>query len=343
MEALLGKNMAELKVLVENMGLKSFVANQIADWIYVKRVSTVDEMSNLSKQVRQSLSERYEVGIRPPVDSAQSVDGTKKYLFDIGSDEHHEYIESVYIPDGERATICVSTQSGCRMGCKFCFTGRLGLRRQLTATEILNQIFSIPESASLTNVVYMGMGEPMDNIDAVLHSLDALTADWGCAWSGSRITVSTVGLLPGLRRFLKESSCHLAISLHNPFDDERRDLMPVQRAYAISEVLKNLDDKLFSHQRRLSFEYICFAGVNDTIRHARELVRLLKHRHCRVNLIRYHSDGEGELRGSSGEQLQWLYDYLNDNGVRTTIRRSRGEDIMAACGMLVANKLKVES
>lgn len=339
MEKLIGKDINELTSIAEQIGQKPFVAKQIAHWLYTKRIHSIDEMSNLSKQCRNKLSERYNIGLKAPIKVTVSNDGTKKYLFDVGIDTP-EYIESVYIPDSDRATLCVSTQAGCRMGCKFCFTGGLGFHRNLTSSEILNQIFSIPESNTLTNIVYMGMGEPMDNIDNVLKSLSAMTSSWGCGWSGSRITVSTVGLIPEMKRFLSESDCHLAISLHNPFDDERLSIMPIQRAYPISKVLDSLDDNLFKHQRRLSFEYICFAGANDTMRHARELVRRLGKRHCRINLIKYHNDGTGEFIGSSQQQMEWLCNYLNDNGIRTTIRRSRGEDIMAACGMLVAKETK---
>lgn len=334
----MGKNIDELRAIVTQLGCKPFVAKQICDWLYVKRVMDIGQMTNLSKQLREQLKERYEVGRSLPAKVAQSTDGTKKYLFQTSTGK---YIETVYIPESDRATLCVSTQAGCRMGCKFCFTGQLDFGGQLGAQDILNQIFSIPESESLTNIVYMGMGEPMDNIGEVLRSLSVMTADWGCAWSGTRITVSTVGVIPAMQRFLKESTCHLAISLHNPFDDERSTIMPAQNAYPISKVLAALDDSEFEHQRRLSFEYIMFDKYNDTMRHAREMVRLLAKRKCRVNLIRYHGDAPDKtLHGSSQEKMEWFAAYLNDNGIRTTIRRSRGEDIMAACGMLVAEGLK---
>jgi 23S rRNA (adenine2503-C2)-methyltransferase len=214
-------------------------------------------------------------------------------------------------------------------------TGTLGFHGHLSATEILNQIFSIPDSDKLTNIVYMGEGEPMDNIDYVLRSLQVMTETWGCAWSPKRITVSTVGVLPGLERFLKESECHLAISLHNPFGVERQEIMPIEKRYHLSQIVELLKQYDWQHQRRVSFEYICWNNQNDTIRHAKELVRLLKGLPCRMNLIRFHSGVDQVFASSDEKQMEWLRDYLSDNGITTTIRRSRGEDILAACGMLV--------
>ena len=259
------------------------------------------------------------------------MDGTVKYLFPT---ESGHCVESVFIPEGERATLCVSTQVGCRMGCRFCMTGRQGFQGNLTAKDILNQIFMLPERERLTNVVFMGQGEPMDNVDAVLKATDILTADYGFAWSPRRITVSSVGVRKGLARFLQESECHLAISLHNPFAEERREIMPAENAFSIDECLALLHTQDWSHQRRLSFEYIVFAGLNDSQRHARELVRELSQLHCRVNLIRFHTIPDTPFRGASEERMIWLRDYLTRHGVTTTIRASRGEDIMAACGLL---------
>jgi 23S rRNA (adenine2503-C2)-methyltransferase len=214
-------------------------------------------------------------------------------------------------------------------------TGTLGFHGHLSATEILNQIFSIPDSDSLTNIVYMGEGEPMDNIDHVLRSLQVMTAEWGCAWSPKRITVSTVGFVPGLERFLQESDCHLAISLHNPFGAERQDIMPIEKRYHLTDIVAMLKLYDWQHQRRVSFEYICWHNQNDTIRHAQELVRLLKGLPCRINLIRFHAGVDQVFASSDEQQMEWFRDYLSDHGITTTIRRSRGEDILAACGMLV--------
>ena len=336
-QTLLGKTLAELQQVALSVGLQKFAGKQLAEWLYVRRASSFEQMTNISLKGRQALEEQYTIGRHEPVAEAVSKDGTKKYLFRLSGDEvkGDVFIESVYIPDNERATLCVSTQAGCKMGCKFCMTGTLGFHGQLPASEILNQIFSIPDSDQLTNIVYMGEGEPMDNIDHVLRSLQVMTEPWGCAWSPKRITVSTVGVVPGLERFLKESECHLAVSLHNPFGAERQDIMPIEKRYHLTDVVAMLKQYDWQHQRRVSFEYICWYGQNDTIRHAKELVRLLKGLPCRMNLIRFHAGVDQAFASSDEKQMEWLRDYLSDHGITTTIRRSRGEDILAACGMLV--------
>ena len=336
-QTLLGKTLAELQQVALSVGLQKFAGKQLAEWLYVRRASSFEQMTNISLKGRQALEEQYTIGRHEPVAEAVSKDGTKKYLFRLSGDQvkGDVFIESVYIPDNDRATLCVSTQAGCKMGCKFCMTGTLGFHGQLPASEILNQIFSIPDSDQLTNIVYMGEGEPMDNIDHVLRSLQVMTEPWGCAWSPKRITVSTVGVVPGLERFLKESECHLAVSLHNPFGAEREEIMPIEKRYHLTDVVAMLKQYDWQHQRRVSFEYICWHGQNDTIRHAKELVRLLKGLPCRMNLIRFHAGVDQAFASSDEKQMEWLRDYLSDHGITTTIRRSRGEDILAACGMLV--------
>ena len=326
--------------MAAEVGLPRFAGKQLAEWLYVRRVTSFDEMTNISLKGREALRARYQIGRHEPIAQAQSVDGTIKYLFEVHIGETKQYIETVYLPEDDRATLCVSTQAGCKMGCRFCMTGTLGFHGQLSATEILNQVFyllSPPTSnlSPLTNIVLMGEGEPMDNIDEVLRALDVLTADYGCAWSPKRITVSTVGVLDGLRRFLNESDCHLAISLHNPFAAERAAIMPAEKAWPMKEVISLLREYDWSHQRRVSFEYICWHGANDTIKHAKELLRLLNGLECRINLIRFHAGVDKEFAASDERQMEWLRDYLSEHGVTTTIRKSRGEDILAACGMLV--------
>ena len=339
---LLGKTLEELQEVALAVGLKKFAGKQLANWLYVKRVTSFDEMTNISLSAREQLKQSYRIGRHLPIAHVESKDGTKKYLFQVGS----QYVESVYIPDAERATLCVSTQAGCKMGCKFCMTGTLGFQGHLSAADILNQIFYFDLASdnqsidgALTNVVYMGEGEPMDNLDAVLRSLHVLTKEWGCAWSPKRVTVSSVGYMPGLKRFLDESECHLAISLHNPFGAERQEVMPIEKRYHLTEVVELLKQYDWTHQRRISFEYICWYNQNDTIRHAKELLRLLKGLPCRINLIRFHAGVDATFPGSNERQMEWLRDYLTAGGITTTIRRSRGEDILAACGMLV-NSLK---
>lgn len=343
MNTLLGKTLIELQAIAQEVGLPRFAGKQLAEWIYIRRATSFDEMTNISLKGREALKANYNLGRHDPVAEAVSTDGTKKYLFQVGE----QFIESVYIPDNDRATLCVSTQAGCKMGCKFCMTGTLGFHGHLSAADILNQIFSIPDADKLTNIVYMGEGEPMDNLDNVLRSLDAMTSPWGCAWSPKRITVSSVGVIKGLKRFIEESDCHLAISLHNPFGAERQDIMPMEKVNHLSDVIALLKQYDWSHQRRVSFEYICWGGVNDTPKHANELLRLLKGLDCRINLIRFHasptpnSHAESAIanKSSNEQQMEWLRDYLTERGITTTIRRSRGEDILAACGMLV-NALK---
>lgn len=339
---LLGKTLEELQEVALAVGLKKFAGKQLANWLYVKRVTSFDEMTNISLSAREQLKQSYRIGRHMPIAHVESKDGTKKYLFQVGN----QYVESVYIPDAERATLCVSTQAGCKMGCKFCMTGTLGFQGHLSAADILNQIFYFDLASdnqsidgALTNVVYMGEGEPMDNLDAVLRSLHVLTKEWGCAWSPKRITVSSVGYMPGLKRFLDETECHLAISLHNPFGAERQEVMPIEKRYHLTEVVELLKQYDWTHQRRISFEYICWYNQNDTIRHAKELLRLLKGLPCRINLIRFHAGVDATFPGSNERQMEWLRDYLTAGGITTTIRRSRGEDILAACGMLV-NSLK---
>lgn len=332
---LLGMNLVELQSLVKRLGMPGFTAKQIASWIYEKKVTSIDEMTNLSVKNRELLKHNYEVGVASPVDEMRSVDGTVKYLYQVG--EGH-FVESVYIPDGERATLCVSSQVGCKMNCKFCMTGKQGFTACLTAHQIINQIHALPERDKLTNVVMMGMGEPLDNLDEVLKSLEILTASYGYAWSPKRITLSTVGLRKGLKRFIEESDCHLAISLHSPLPVQRAELMPAERAFSITEMVDLLHNYDFSKQRRLSFEYIVFKGLNDSLVYAKELLKLLRGLDCRINLIRFHAIPGVDLNGADMDTMVRLRDYLTSHGLFTTIRASRGEDIFAACGMLSTAK-----
>ena len=327
MEVLLGKTLSELQDIALSIGLQKFAGKQLAEWLYVKRATSFDEMSNISLKGREALKARYTIGRHAPVREALSQDGTRKYLFAVGD----QFIESVYIPEEDRATLCVSSQVGCKMGCKFCMTGTLGFHGQLSAADILNQILYFDD---LSNLVFMGEGEPMDNLDNVLRALEIMTADYGCAWSPKRITVSTVGI-PAMKRFLDESECHLAVSMHNPFAAERREIMPAEKMLSITDVVALLKQYDWSHQRRVSFEYICWHGINDTPRHAKELLRLLKGLNSRINLIRFHAGVDKAFPASDEKTMEWFRDYLTDNGLTTTIRKSRGEDILAACGMLV--------
>lgn len=332
---LLGMTLPELQELVKQLGMPGFTAKQLASWLYDKKATSINEMTNLSLKHRAILNESYEVGLSAPVEAIRSVDGTVKYLYKVG--EAH-FVEAVYIPDNDRATLCISSQVGCKMNCKFCMTGKQGFTANLTANQILNQIASLPERDKLTNVVMMGMGEPLDNLDEVLKALEIMTAPYGYAWSPKRITLSTVGLKKGLSRFIEESDCHLAISLHSPIPQQRRELMPAEKAYSITEMVELLKKYDFSKQRRLSFEYIVFKGVNDSLLYAKELLKLLRGLDCRINLIRFHAIPNVDLEGVDMESMIALRDYLTTHGLFTTIRASRGEDIYAACGMLSTAK-----
>lgn len=325
----------ELRSLAAEMGMPAFTAAQMARWIYKSHVTDIGEMTNISLNMRARLSEQYRIGCIPPADCQRSVDGTVKYMFPT---DDGQMVESVFIPDGERATLCVSSQVGCRMGCRFCMTGRQGFQGNLSVKDILNQIFSLPERDQLTNVVFMGQGEPMDNYEAMLKATQILTAEYGWAWSPKRITVSTVGVNGKVERFLDQSDCHLAVSLHNPFPDERLKMMPAEKTCSIADLLAMLKRRDWTHQRRLSFEYIVFGGLNDSPAHARQLVKLLGGMECRVNLIRFHEIPDTPYHGASEETMLWLRDYLTHHGVTTTIRASRGQDIYAACGLLHAHK-----
>ena len=387
MKKLLGNTLDELKEIAKSLGMPAFTGAQIAKWIYEKRVTSIDEMTNLSKQNREKLAAEYEVGFLPPCDAQHSKDGTIKYLFPVsptptlpcregvlkntsmaenssvkgnqkalplmGGVGGGLRVETVFIPDHDRATLCVSCQVGCKMNCLFCQTGKQGWQGDLTTADILNQIFALPEHDRLTNIVFMGQGEPMDNLDAVLKATEILKAPWGLAWSPKRITVSSVGIKNKLKRFLDESDCHVAISMHTPIHEQRQQLMPAEKAMPIAEVVellrqypafhKNMrmpslprsgESEGASKQRRLTFEYTMFRGVNDSITHAKEILRLLRGLDCRINLIRYHKIPDIELQGCDMKTMENFRDYLNAHGITTTIRASRGEDIYAACGLL---------
>jgi len=335
-EALFGKTLSEIQNIVVELNLPKYTAKQITDWLYKKDISSIDEMSNLSKKNRLILNKKYVYGLVDFTQVQESVDGTKKYLFPT---QTGHFIETAMIPDEKRHTVCVSTQKGCKMNCLFCATGKQGWQGDLSATEILNQFKNIPEYSKMTNIVYMGMGEPLDNINAVLRSLDILTSDYGFAWSPKRITVSSIGIIPNMKLFLKQSNAHLAISLHSPFDEERLELMPVQKVHPIKQVLEEIKSFDFGRQRRISFEYIVFNDFNDSMKHADALAGILSGIQCRVNLIRFHEIPDVDLKTTNEERLVAFQQRLMQKGVTTTIRASRGEDIFAACGLLSTKAL----
>ena len=333
---LFGKTLNELTALSIELGMPKFTGKQMAEWLYRKDISSIAEMTNLSKKARELLSDKYEFGLVDSTKVQESIDGTKKYLFPTAKGK---FIETAMIPDDDRKTVCVSSQVGCKMGCLFCMTGKQGFQGQLTAGEIVNQIRNIPEWHDVTNIVYMGMGEPFDNLEEVLKSLEILTSEWGFAMSPRRITVSTIGIVPGMVTFLNQSEAHLAVSMHTPFDDERQKLMPVQVAYPLAEVIREIKSWDFGRQRRVSFEYIVFKGLNDSPRHVAELAKILNGIKCRINLIRFHPIPGTPLEGTDEATLQKFKEKLNDKGILTTIRASRGQDIYAACGLLSTKEM----
>lgn len=344
---LLGCTQSEIIDIATQLKMPKFVGKQITEWIYKHHVKSIDEMSNISQKNRALLKSKYYVGAHSPSDAQRSVDGTVKYLFQTLQDE---FIETVYLPEKERATICVSCEVGCKMGCAFCMTGRQGWSNALSTTDIINQIFSIPETETLTNIVFMGQGEPFDNLDNILKTTEIMTSEWGYGWSPKRITVSTVGIHKGLDRFLTESKCNLAISLHHPVPSERAEMMPAEKAFSIVEMVEQLkkydfcrksgDFKEGAKQRRLSFEYIVFDHLNNTKEHADTLIRLLKDLDCRVNLIRFHDIPDTPFKGVSDEEMIEFRNYLTQHGLFATVRASRGQDIFAACGLLSTAKSK---
>ena len=335
---LAGKTPQELKNIALQEGLPGFAGKQMSEWIYGKKVRSIEEMTNISKAFREKLSEKYDVGITAPVDVQTSADGTRKYLFPVscpvGSGYDDSCVEAVMIPDKDRKTLCVSSQAGCKMACKFCMTGRQGFHGNLSVTDILSQFFAVDEAQELTNTVFMGMGEPLDNWDTVKQVIEVLTAPWGLAWSPKRITLSTIGVLPNLKKYLDESRCHLAVSLHNPFPEERLEMMPVEKAWPLKDVIELIKQYDFTGQRRVSFEYTIFDGWNNTPRHAKELVKLLRGLECRVNLIRFHKIPDFPYGTAPETAMEDFRDMLERGGLTATIRASRGEDIFAACGLL---------
>lgn len=335
-ERLFGKTLEALKRIAADAGLPPFGARQLADWIYGKHAASFDVMRNLPMRSRAMLAERYSLEPQPPLKAVESTDGTRKYLFSAGESG---FVEAALIPDGARATLCLSVQVGCRMGCAFCMTGKQGFQGNLSSAEILNQYESLPERDRITNIVYMGMGEPLDNIESVLASLDTLCGPWGYGLSPTRITVSTVGMAPALKTFLERSKCHLAVSLHSPFAEERRRLVPAEKDYPLAGILSDLRRARIRGQRRVSFEYILFDGVNDSPRHSAELARILSGLHCRVNLIAFHPIPGVRLAPASRQKLEKFERELKQEGIQATIRQSRGLDISAACGLLSTKEL----
>ena len=330
-ESLCGLSADEIFHLISSSGHKYSHAVQISNSIYKKRATNISEISKISGKLKKELALTNTIGTFKPVSYEVSEDKTIKYLF---RTESGKEFETVYIPDNKRNTVCVSTQSGCRMGCSFCLTARYGFRGNLTAGEIINQIISIPEAKSITHVVFMGMGEPFDNCDSVLKACSVITSEWGLSISKRNVTVSSVGITQGVERFLRDSDCNLALSLFSPFPYEREKLVPAEKLYPANEIIKIMKDYSGKKKRRLSLAYVMIHGINDTDLHLAELIKLVKGSEIRVNLLPYHQLINDHNISSPFERMHHFKHTLVMSGISASIRKSRGSDISAACGLL---------
>lgn len=312
-------------------------ALKVANSIYKKGISEISQVQGISRKLIDFLNENTEPGIYSPVSFDLSADGTIKCLF--VSPEGLKF-ESVRMADRKRRTVCVSTQSGCKMGCPFCVTGRYGFHGDLTAGDIVNQAISSSYGEKPTHVVFMGMGEPMDNLENVLKACEIMTAEWGLALSRANITVSSVGITPAIAEFLRRSSCNLALSLYSPFSDERKLVVPAESSYPASEIINMMKAFPPAGKRRFSVAYIMIRDVNDTPKHLEGLKELLSGSGVRVNLLPYHSAGEDTRESSADETMMRFRQELVTSGISASIRKSRGADISAACGLLASGLVK---
>ncbi len=336
---LAGSTLNVLKDRCRSTELDDRVAGELAYWMYKRRESNFAIMDTLPKSVRQRLAEHYRVEYYPSLKEEHSSDGTVKYLFPVSGGG---YVETAFIPDGKRRTLCVSCQQGCRMGCAFCFTGKQEFRGHLAASDIVNQIMEVSREHGLTHIVFMGMGEPLDNLPAVLDALEIITSQYGLAFSPRSVTVSTVGLLPALGELLRLSRCNITLSLHSPFSVQRQQFVPAEKKHPFSRLLHTVCQYPLEAKRRVSVAYVMLKGINDSEEHLDGLIRLLKGSPCRVNLIPYHPSPVLPFRPADTETIQHFFVTLNRQGVPATIRRSRGYDIAAACGLLSATHITTE-
>lgn len=323
----------DLSEALSQFGFNRTQIEKVLLGIYRKGVSRISQIENIPKALKEILLAGYVTGVYPPVVSQKSSDNSVKYLF--RNDEGLEF-ETVYLPDNKRKTICVSTQSGCRMGCPFCLTGRYGFKGNLSAGDIINQVISHPEIREISHVVFMGMGEPMDNLESVLQACKILISDWGLAIGSRNITVSTVGILPGIKEFLEKSDCNFTLSLHSPFPDERRSVIPAESRYPAHEIIDEMKSYPMVKKRRFSVAYVMINGVNDSDRHLEALKDLLRDTPIRVNLLSYHAVPNDTNRSSTQERMLYFKHNLVTSGISASIRKSRGEDISAACGLLAS-------
>jgi 23S rRNA (adenine2503-C2)-methyltransferase len=305
----------------------------IANCLYKKKIDDILLFPAIPRRIKEELNTKSFPGILKPVASKISSDGTIKYLF---RNKKELEFETVYLTDKKRTTVCVSSQSGCRMGCPFCVTGKYGFRGNLSAGDILTQILGLPGSEKVTHVVFMGMGEPLDNIDNVLKACNILSAEWGLAISPRNITVSTVGIAPGIKEFLEHSNCNIALSLYSPFPEERYLAVPAERKYPAHEIIEMMKKYETGNRRRMSVAYIMIKDNNDTDRHLAGLKSLLQKSRIRINLLPYHSIPGDDNISSSPERMQYFKHELVISGVSASIRKSKGIDVSAACGLLAS-------
>lgn len=335
LQSLFGYDLNALQSIAEKLNLGQSAAVKMYKYIYNAGVSSINDMVTISAKKRNLLKRYYTTDIVPFSDVQVSVDGTKKYLFDYGD---FRLVEAAYIPEDNRATLCISSQVGCKMGCSFCMTARQGFQANLTVAEILNQIAAIPERDKITNIVFMGMGEPFDNADNVFKAIDIIIHQQGFGIAPGKVTVSTIGIIPGINRLFAETKCNLAISLHNPFSHERKQIMPVENRYKLNDTMDIITGLSLKEQQRVFFEYILFDGVNDSQDHILELSKLLNNMSCKVNVIRFHPIPGSDLKSPDEDNVIKFMRDLNSKGVVATVRKSRGQDIFAACGLLSTQK-----
>jgi len=322
-----------LEAFLQGLGKEKYRAKQIFKWLYQKGATSFDEMTNLSKEFRAELAGRARISSLAAERTEVSADGTKKYLFLL---EDGLSVESVLIPEEDRATLCVSTQVGCAMGCKFCLTGTFRLQRNLRCAEILNQICAVAGTERVTNIVLMGMGEPLANLDNVIPALKVMICPDGFQISNRRVTVSTSGLVPEIGMLGRAVTVNLAVSLNATTDEQRNLLMPINRKYPLAELLAACRDFPLPNRRMITIEYVMIRGVNDTMEDARRLVKILKGIPSKINLIPFNEYEGSEYRSPKQESIDAFHRYLLDKNLTVITRASRGSDISAACGQLRA-------
>jgi len=329
-------NLKELSGFLTEHNHPIYRAKQIWQWLFQKRATTFEEMTNLSRDLRVALADHFLIGRLQILRRAESRDGTMKFLFGLADGES---IESVLIPEATRLTLCISTQAGCAFGCAFCATAVLGLRRNLTSSEIVNQVLEVSRSFQnerrITHVVLMGMGEPLANYEQTLRALEIITdSKWGVGISPRRVTLSTVGLVPQIETLMAETKVNLAISLHAPDNQLRGQLMPVNRKYSLAQVIDCCRSLPIPRRKRITFEYVLLRGVNDSEQHARALAKLLRGIPSKVNVIPFNPHPGSEFLRPTNESIARFQNVLHDAGVQINVRRPRGDDIQAACGQL---------